>query len=246
MSKDTYEGFAQRYDWIKEDNPAREQFFRQLFVKHRVSKVLDCACGTGRDLIMFHGMGAAVFGSDLSNAMLTQARKNTAEAQVEIPIQKANYCELPEHYDTEFDAVVCLSNSINEALEDAETLRALRSMKSVLRTGGILVFDQGQTDASMRNPPRFVPIVNNRDFTRFFVIDYAGDIQTVHILDFIHTQETCDFQQVTVRLRIRLQDSWNHILREAGFAEVEFFGDWDSMPYDREPSRRLIAVAKNL
>jgi glycine/sarcosine N-methyltransferase len=244
MSKDTYDGFAKRYDWMKENNPAREHFFRQLFVKHRVSKVLDCACGTGLDLIMLDGMGVAVFGSDLSDAMLAQARKNTAEAQVEIPIQKANYCELPEHYDTKFDAVVCLTNSINETLEDTGTLRALRGMKSVLRTGGILVFDQGQTDASMRNPPRFAPIVNNRDFTRLFVIDYAGDTQAVHIFDFTHTQEACDFQHVTVRIRIRLQDSWNQVLREAGFTEVEFFGDWDSTPYDKESSRRLIAVAK--
>jgi glycine/sarcosine N-methyltransferase len=245
MSQDTYAGFAERYDWMKQDDPAREQFFRQLFVEHRVAKVLDCACGTGRDLITFHGMGVAVFGSDLSDAMLAQARKNTAEAQVEIPIQKANYCELPEHYDPEFDAVLCLSNAINEALEDAETLWALRSMKAVLRTGGILVISQGQTDASMQNPPRFVPVVNNRDFTRFFVIDYAGDIQAVHIFDFIHTQETCDVQHVTVRLRIRLQDSWNQVLREVGFADVAFFGDWDGTPYDKGSSRRLIAVAMN-
>jgi ubiquinone/menaquinone biosynthesis C-methylase UbiE len=68
MSKDAYEGFAEWYDWMKEKNPAREQFFRKLFVKHNVSKVLDCACGTGQDLIMFHMMGFLVFGSDLSDS----------------------------------------------------------------------------------------------------------------------------------------------------------------------------------
>jgi ubiquinone/menaquinone biosynthesis C-methylase UbiE len=47
MPEDTYEGFAARYDWMKAPNPAREHFFRQLFAKHGVSKVLDCACGTG-------------------------------------------------------------------------------------------------------------------------------------------------------------------------------------------------------
>lgn len=243
---DTYEDLAERYDWMKEENPVRQEFFRQLFAEHNVARVLDCACGTGRDLIMFHSLGIQAFGSDLSDAMLTQARKNLAHVQIDLPIQKVDYRDLPSHWDTEFDAVVCLDNSINEPCEDAETLRALRSMKAVLRTGGILVFDQGQTDASMRNPPRFASIVNNRDFTRFFVIDYAGDVQTVHIFDFIHTQVSRDFQHVTVRLRIRLQDSWDQVLREAGFVEVEFFGDWDWTPYNKELSRRLIAVAKNL
>ncbi len=244
MLKDTYEGFAERYDWMKGSNPAREQFFRQLFEKHRVSKVLDCACGTGVDLIMFHKMGVLVFGSDLSDAMLARARKNIEEAHVEIPVQKANYCELPNHYTTEFDAVVCLTSAIDEPLEDAETLRALLSMKTVLRPGGILVFDQGNSDATMRNPPRFDPVINNRDYTRLFVIDYAGDIQTFIIFDFVHTQEITDFRYTTVRIRIRLQDSWKKLLSEAGFDKVEFFGDWESTPYDKESSRRLIVVAQ--
>lgn len=244
MLKDTYEGFAERYDWMKGRNLDREQFFQQVFAKHGVSKILDCACGTGEDLIMFQGMKFSVFGSDLSDAMLTQARKNIAEAHVEIPVQKADYCELQKYYKMEFDAVVCLSNAINEPLEDAETLRALRSMKSVLRVGGILVFDQGQSDASMRNPPRFDPVINNRDYTRFFVIDYSDDIQTVNIFDFTHTQDTSDFHYTIVRIRIRLQDSWKELLGEVGFKKVEFFGDWNLTPYDKESSRRLIVVAQ--
>ena len=241
---DTYEGFAERYDWMKQENPVRQEFFRQVFARHNVVMVLDCACGTGQDLIMLHSMGFQAYGSDLSDAMLSQARRNLAQAQADIPIQKVDFRDLTSHWEIQFDAVVCLTNSINEPLKDAETLRALRSMKSVLRPGGILVFDQGQSDVSMRNPPRFAPILNNRDSTRFFVIDYSGDIQTVHIFDFIHAQQANDFQHVTVRIRIRLQDSWNHILGVAGFAEVQFFGDWDLTPYDKQSSHKLIAVAK--
>jgi ubiquinone/menaquinone biosynthesis C-methylase UbiE len=58
MAKDAYEGFAERYDWMKGRNPARDLFFQQIFEKHGVSKVLDCACGTGLDLIMFHGLSS--------------------------------------------------------------------------------------------------------------------------------------------------------------------------------------------
>lgn len=226
MTKDTYQDFAERYDWMKQENPVRQEFFQQLFSKHNVAKVLDCACGTGRDLLMFQSMGLEVCGSDLSDSMLVQARRNIGEA--DIPLQKVDYCELPENYDVDFDAVVCLTNSINEPLEDAGTLRALRSMKSVLRTGGILVFDQGQTDASMRNPPSFAPILNNRDFTRFFTMEYSDDVQTVSIFDFIHTEDASDFKHSSVQIRIRLLDSWSQILRDARFDNVEYFGDWDA------------------
>ena len=242
MTQDQYEGFAERYDWMKQENPARQEFFRQLFAAHNIATLLDCACGTGRDLLMFDSMGLEVTGSDLSDSMLVQARRNIGAA--DIRVRKADYCELSEHYDEPFDAVVCLSNSINELLEDAQTLRALRSMRSVLRIGGILVFDQGQTDASMQDPPGFAPVVNNRDFTRFFTMEYSGDVQTVNIFDFIHTKNVSDFKHSSVQIRIRLLDSWRAVLREAGFDEVKFFGDWHGTPYDKESSLRLIAVAK--
>jgi hypothetical protein len=98
----------------------------------------------------------------------------------------------------------------------------------------------------MRNPPRFAPIVNNRDFSRLFVMEYSGNVQTVHIFDFIHTEHTSDFQHACVRIRIRLQNGWARILRQAGFLQVDFFGDWDTSPYDKQSSRRLIGVAQKL
>ncbi len=242
MTQDQYKSFAERYDWMKQKNPIRKEFFRQLFAANNIAMLLDCACGTGRDLLMFRSMGLKVFGSDLSDSMLIQAQQNIGGS--DIPLRKVSYCDLSENYNKQFDAVVCLSNSINEPLEDADTLRALCSMKSALRPGGILVFDQGQTDLSMQNPPSFAPILNNRDFTRFFTMEYSGDVQTVNIFDFIHTSDTSDFQHFSIKIRIRLLDSWYQILREAGFDDVEFFGDWDSTPYDKELSRRLITVAK--
>lgn len=244
MTEDTYAGLAERYDWMKKADPVRRQFFQELFAEHNVTKVLDCACGTGVDLLMFHALGLQVSGSDLSGSMLAQARKNTGDAG--IPLQRLDYRELPQHYDAEFDGVVCLTNSINEPLEDAETLRALRSMRSVLRPGGVLVFDQGQTDASMRNPPRFAPILNDRDFTRFFTMAYADDIMTVNIFDFIHTEDESDFRHSSVRIRVRLLDSWLEMLHAAGFERVRCFGDWATTPYDKQTSRRFIVVAEKL
>jgi ubiquinone/menaquinone biosynthesis C-methylase UbiE len=244
MGEDTYLDLAERYDWMKQKNPTREAFFGDLVVAYDVEQVLDCACGTGGDLILFHSFGCEVHGSDLSDAMLAQARDKVAKAGLSIPIQKADFRHLSSQFDAQFDAVVCLSNAINELLNDADALQALRSMKGVLRDGGILVLDQGQTDASMKNPPRFAPVVNERDFSRLFVMDYVQDRMQVHIFDFVHTEDVQDFWHNSIWLRIRLQDDWKRMIEQAGFSKAEFFGDWQGTAYDKEQSRRLIVVAQ--
>lgn len=244
MTNDPYEGFADRYDWMTRKDPEREDFFRQLFLNHRVSDVLDCACGTGMDLMMFHSFGCHVVGSDLSDAMLTRARKNLTEAGLEIAVSKVDYRKLEKSHTVPFDAVVCLSNAINEVLDEEGLHRALRSMKAVLRPGGILIFDQGQSDAMMKDPPAFDPVINNRDLSRLFVLEYSGDLMKVKIFDFVHTEDRSEFYATSVNVALRFQDDWDRALAQAGFKNVEYFGDYRFSPYEKQTSRRLIAVAQ--
>jgi glycine/sarcosine N-methyltransferase len=243
MTGDPYKDLAERYDWMKSKNRDRDKFFQNLFEKHDVKNVLDCSCGTGHELILFNSFGCEVQGSDLSDSMLEQARKNLSEANLQLPLNKIDFRYLDEHFKPQFDAVVCLSNSINELLKDTETLRALQSMKAVLRDGGILIFDQGQTDATMKNPPKYDPIVNDRDFSRLFAIEYSEEQMEVHIFDFLHSDKKRDFKHNSFLIRIRLLDSWEQMLNQAGFKNLEYFGDWLLAPYDKEQSKRLIVVA---
>ncbi len=243
MNTDPYENFGERYDWMVQKDPAREEFFRRLFEKHQVTDVLDCACGTGHDLILFRSIGCNVTGSDLSDAMLAQAKKNLSSAGLNIALKKADFRELEKSHSSTFDAVVCLTSAINEVLDEDEVRRALQSMKARLRSGGILVFDQGVSDAMMKNPPRFDPVINNRDFSRLFVLEYTDKIMNVNIFDFVHTEQVSDFYTAKVHLAIRLKDNWDRLLAEAGFSKVDYFGGMDFAEYDKETSKRLIAVA---
>lgn len=240
---DIYEDFADRYDWMNIHDPARKVFFKTLFEKHNVSDVLDCACGTGKDLIMFHSLGYSVVGSDLSSAMLRKARENLKEANLDLPLINSDFRELEKHFETQFDAVVCLTNSINEVLDESEVRRALKSMKAILRQGGILVFDQGQSDATMKNSPRYDPVINNRDFSRLFVLEYSANVMQVKIFDFVHTEDKCAFNHTTVNVAIRLKNDWDRILSDVGFSDIQYLGDLDFAPYDKNTSRRLIVVA---
>jgi glycine/sarcosine N-methyltransferase len=250
MTRDPYAGFAERYDLFHgefgQHNPAEIGFFAELFARHQVQTVLDCACGTGRHLHLLHLLGCQVSGSDLSPSMLEQARLNLAELGLEIPLSQADYRELPRHHDQTFDAVVCLSSSILHMPDDEQALRALRSMRGVLRPHGILVLTQGTTDRQWQEKPRFLVATNTPSFTRVFVIDYEGEGARYNIVDLYHSEERNELQTWSVTYtRILLRDDQERLLTAAGFARVDFYGSFGFEPYDKRTSRRLIAVAQN-
>jgi len=245
---DIYEGFAERYDLffgrLGEHAPVVTEFFQKLFTENGVHSVLDCACGTGRDLLLFHSLGYEVFGSDISEAMLAQAQKNLAESGVRLPLLKVDYRELPQYFNRQFDAVVCLSTSIGEMPNETEVLRAFKSMRQVLREGGILVLMQGTTDRQWNEKRRFIPMVVNKDFSRICVIDYFDWGARYNILDMFHSEEVTDFKVWSLDYtQLLLKDDQDRLLRKSGFHAVDFFGTYHFDPYDKRVSDRLITVA---
>jgi ubiquinone/menaquinone biosynthesis C-methylase UbiE len=247
MAHDLYEGFAERYDLFHrhfEPNILVVEFFQKLFAQNQVHTVLDCACGTGRDLLLFHSLGCEVVGSDISESMLTQARKNLAERGVSVSLHAVDYRELSSHFDRQFDAIACLSSSILHMPNEAEVLGAFRSMRQVLRDGGILVLTQGTTDKQWKEKPRFILAVNTRNFSRLFVIDYFDQGARYNILDIFHGDQVRGLEVWSVDYaHILLKDDQERLLRASGFRTVDFYGTYRFDPYDSQASDRLIAVA---
>jgi glycine/sarcosine N-methyltransferase len=249
MAYDSYRDFADRYDLFFEEfgrhTDEEVQFYRDLFTENDVGSVLDCACGTGHDLVMFDALGVKASGSDASAAMVERARGNLAKRGLDIPLARVDFRELPRHFREPFDAIVCLSTSLIEVEGEEEILRALRSMHGVLCAGGILVISQGTTDKQWRAKPRFIPVVNRPDFSRILVIDYLGRGARYNVLDLFHGAGRSEF---TVWSReyplMLLQDDYATLLKTAGFGEVVFYGNYNFEPYDKAESNMLLTVAK--
>lgn len=242
MKEDRYIEFAEKYDYMMSDDGARSDFFRQLFEKHHIESLLDCSCGTGNDLIMFSSIVKEVTGSDLSEAMLTVAKKKIEIDKNHIATKKADFRNLQSYGLTGYDAIVCLSSSICEIHDDKNVIKALKSMYESLKSDGILIIDQGQSDAMMKSRPRFIPVLNNEEISRLFVIDYldeSNDFITVNICDLIHDGNENSFSVNPFKLRIRLLDEWKRILEDAGISNYKIYGNWDMSEYDKNMSKRI-------
>jgi glycine/sarcosine N-methyltransferase len=250
MTDDIYAGFAERYDLFHgefgQHDPEQVSFFEQLFARHGARTILDCACGTGQDLHLFHTLGYQVTGSDFSPSMLAQAQKNLTGSGIQVPLHQVDYRALPQHFTTRFDVVTCLSSSLLHMENDDQVFLALRSMRAVLRPGGILVLSQGTTDRQWAEKPRFILAANTSEFSRLFVIDYlGGEGARYNIVDIYRGGDGKELEVWSVEYpHILLHDDQQRLLRVTGFAPVEFFGSYRFEPYDKEKSRILLAVAQ--
>ncbi len=244
MTDDPFKSFAERYDAFGRDDPTILEFFGRLVEKYDLKSVLDCACGTGDDIILLHSLGLDVTGSDISSAMLQVAQKKLSAHNIDIPLVRVDFRYLRENFNREFDAIFCMSTSLPQLREKKEILKALKSMYDILKPGGILVLSQGMSDRQYSFRHRFIPVINTPEFSRIMVIDYFEHEWEVHVLDIIHTSENCDFKTSRFRYRTMLCDDYEKLLKEAGFSSFDFLGNSQFDPYDKNTSGQLIVIAK--
>lgn len=240
-----YEEFAEKYDSLVsfENRMKRESgFYKKLFARHKVVKILDCACGTGQHVIMFNKMGFEAKGSDLSPAMVRIARKNAKKRGVAADFRIADFRKLRKAFRGEFDAVVCEGNSLPHLFRDADLLQALREMRAVLRKGGLLMLQQRNYDMLLKKKKRFFPVSIRKDEVFFYALDYLPGKITFNVID-VETG-TGKFNVYSSDYNPLKKGRLAALLRKAGFKSIAFYGDYNSSKFDVENDWSLLAVCK--
>ena len=242
---DEYGLLAEDYDYLnpKAEIYKQKPFFCTLMNRYEIKSVLDCACGTGWHLVMLDELGLECCGSDLSAAMLAQARKNTLGR--DIPLRQGDYRELAQVWDRKFDLIICMANSFRHMLTPDDTRAALGSMFEQLNPGGVLLIDNGYSDTLIDSRPKVLPGRLHRDQAFYFVMEYPNDREIVFTI--LHVRRHLDsFQHRydVVRLNTMRRAQYEALFAESPFARTTFWGDFSTSPHCPERSPRLIMAAE--
>ncbi|NLO89947.1 MAG: class I SAM-dependent methyltransferase [Clostridia bacterium] len=140
MKRAVFDSVAQEYDaWYETEmgslvHEIEKEVIFELLKPQKGQRVLDLGCGTGLYSIELAKMGLKVTGIDISEKMISYARKKSENLGLDIRFIVQDAHSLPFEDDT-FDRVVSVT-----ALEFfPEPTRALREAYRVLKPGGRMV-----------------------------------------------------------------------------------------------------------
>lgn len=239
-----YKILAEIYDILnpREEVLQQRPFFDELVKKYSVQSVLDCACGTGIHLSLFHDMGLDCFGSDISPDMLRIAKTNLEGRS--IPLKMQDFRNLGAVWHEQYGMIACLTTSLPYMLTDEDLHGALQSMYDQLLPDGILVISSGITDSLLDAKPKFIPARINQHDAFYFVCDYTEQTMTFNILYVKQGSETMEHVFTSTTYNAMRKLIVQKALVTVPFKQVNFYGDYQFSSYDPQSSSNLIIVAQ--
>lgn len=233
---DYYENFAADYDWIFDDDGMADGFAinhpataRLLTRAGPGRTVLDAACGTGSNAAALARRGCRVSATDGSDAMVAQAAARFRREQLEIPVTRALWADLPAVVDERFDVVLCIGNSLVHADSRAAMIEALAGLRQMVRPGGHVVVDSRNWE-KLHNERRIVRVadrVRTRDGRRcisLYVWEIPDRFEAEHVARIVLLFEDGDRvepREYRVGFRLFTLAELRERLKEAGLREVD-------------------------
>jgi 2-polyprenyl-3-methyl-5-hydroxy-6-metoxy-1,4-benzoquinol methylase len=198
------------------------------------ARVLDCACGIGTQAIGLAQQGFQVTGSDISSAAIARARAETAARGLKTSYYVADMLDLAPVAGGDFDAVICMDNSLPYLTEEEQLFRAATEFRRKLRPGGVLLvsirdYDDLLTVKPTIQEPYFFTDENDNRRIVFQIWDWQDERKYVFHL-YITRQQGSDWQTFhsSGLYRAVRREELSSVFQEAGFRNVRWFAARDT------------------
>ncbi len=237
------QSFVEKWDELIDwDSRAESEgrFFIELLKGRGKMNVLDVATGTGFHSIQLLDAGFEVTSVDGNAAMLTKAFENAGDRHFILKTIHADWRWLNREVNGKFDAIICLGNSFTHIFSEQDRRRALAEFYAALKHDGILILDQRNYDAILDD-----------GFSSKHKYYYCGD-EVVAEPEYVD-EGLARFQYTFPdgsKFRLNMfplrKNYVRRIVREAGFASVKTYGDFQETYQEAEPDFFVHVAEKHM
>ncbi len=141
-----YDILYQDKDYINETNFISSLFEKLLPGSGKELRILDLACGTGKHAMELAKLGYSVDGSDISSEMIRIAKKECSKRKLPIHFYNESF-QTAANINAKYDVILSMFASINYLTSYKDLAFALKNIYTLLKDGGIFVFDFWNGDA---------------------------------------------------------------------------------------------------
>ncbi|HZU87442.1 MAG TPA: methyltransferase domain-containing protein [Anaerolineaceae bacterium] len=213
-------------------------------------RVLDAACGTGQHVLALAKEGMQAAGADLSLEMIRVARENASAAGADLCFEAVGFGSLAQMFgEGNFDALLCLGNSLPHLLTQTELASALNDFHACLAPGGLLLIQNRNFDSVLAKHERWMdPQAHNEGehqwvFQRFYDFEPDGLIRFNIVTLYREGSEEWRARLTSTHLFPQTHADLAAALTHAGFTNPRFFGSLGGGDFDTEKSGNLVITA---
>ena len=244
--------YAELYDLFYADKPYADEarFVHECireFAPHPAAEILELACGTGRHALELKNFGYQITATDRSPDMLRVARHRLGENGTTFVASDMRDLQLPAR---EYDAAVCLFDSIGYLQTDDAIHDAFGKIRDHLRENGLLIFEFWHAPAMLA---RYSP-TRRRSWktsdgeivrTSATALDRVRRLARVHYtVEEIRNDATrATFHEEHIN-RFFSVDEMKALVSEGGFEPIKFFAGFDRLTPITDEIWHIVTVAR--
>ena len=205
------------------------------------AEVLDLACGQGRHAVALARLGYRVTGLDYSTRLLDRARAEADSAGVEVAWVEGDMRRLL--WQDHFDAVINLTTAFGYFQTEDENEGVLRQVAQVLKPGGQFLIETMHRDY----------IVREYQQHDWYETDEGTLVWSLRLFDAVRGRTTVVERVRTAdgeegerlqTIRVYTATEMHAMLRRAGLAPQDTWGDWDGEMFTFESTRLIVRAVK--
>jgi len=201
-------------------------------------KILDLCCGIGRISGELARMGFLVTGVDITESFLNTAIEDCEYEKLNIEYIKADARDFVRS--SYFDTVVNLYISFGYFSDQKDDLKVLRNVYESLKKGGSFIIETLGKEIAVRDfvEAEWFERAGCTILTEYEPFDSWAFLKNRWIL----LKDEKRIEKTFIQ-RLYSASELRSLLLEAGFKNIEIYGDWDESPYNQYAAK-LITVAR--
>ncbi|HEY9059495.1 MAG TPA: class I SAM-dependent methyltransferase [Pseudobacteroides sp.] len=238
-----YEEISKYYDYIFPISKETVEFLRRT-IGNPPKSVLDVACGTGGYSFGLIKHGYDVTAVDIDSSMIEGLRSKAKSLNVKIDFLNADMLDLKDNFNgKKFEAVFCIGNSVVHLDNLDQINEFFNNAKGLISEGGSLIVQVINYDRVISKGIRSLPTIYNEDIGLTFERLYGYDEEKNRVYFKTVLSVNDENYENEIPLYPLLYEDTKKMLIDAGFKNIEFFGDFNGSSYDKDNSFMMVLHA---